>query len=60
MHNVTAAVVHFLQPVAVTLGKAVWNLPRNILILLLMAYRKVISLVRPGMPLFPFMLGVRP
>ena len=25
------------------LGSALWNLPRNILILLLMAYRKVIS-----------------
>ena len=43
MHNVTAAVVQSLQPVAVALGKVVWNLPRNILILLLMAYRKVIS-----------------
>ena len=43
VHNVTAAVVHSLQPVVLTLGKVVWNLPRNILILLLMAYRKVIS-----------------
>lgn len=48
MHNSTAAVVP--RPSGVTLGSALrrlgtvfWNLPRNILILLLMAYRKVVS-----------------
>ncbi len=41
MRNVTAAVVHFLQTAAV--ARVLWNLPRNLLILLLKAYRKVIS-----------------
>ncbi|SFT86419.1 membrane protein insertion efficiency factor YidD [Arthrobacter sp. ov118] len=48
MRNSTAAVVP--RPSVVTpgpalrrLGTVAWNLPRNILILLLMAYRKVIS-----------------
>ena len=48
MHNSSAAVVP--RPFVVTLGSALrrlgavcWNLPRNILILLLMAYRKVVS-----------------
>jgi len=41
VRNVTAAVVHFLQTAAV--ARVLWNLPRNLLILLLKAYRKVIS-----------------
>ena len=43
MRNLTAAVVPPAKSAAVWLGRAVWNLPRNILILLLLAYRKVIS-----------------
>jgi uncharacterized protein len=43
VHNLLAAVVRYLKPAAVISGKAIWNLPRNILILLLLAYRKVIS-----------------
>ena len=43
MRNSTAAVVPPAKSTAAWLGRAVWNLPRNILILLLMAYRKVIS-----------------
>lgn len=48
MRNLTAAVVPPLKTAALVpalrwLGDAVWNLPRNILILLLMAYRKVVS-----------------
>ena len=47
MRNSTAAVVPVpksaVRTAAVWLGRAVWNLPRNILILLLLAYRKVIS-----------------
>lgn len=39
----SAAVVRFLPLAANAVGRAVWNLPRNILILLLKAYRKVIS-----------------
>ncbi len=39
----SAAVVRFLPTAATAVGRAVWNLPRNILILLLKAYRKVIS-----------------
>ena len=58
MRNSTAAVVphlHSLRSRCAGSGSVVWNLPRNILILLLMAYRKVISpLVRPGMPLLSF------
>ena len=43
MHNSTAAVVPPVKSAVVWLGRAIWNLPRNILILLLLAYRKVIS-----------------
>ena len=47
MRNSTAAVVPVpfsgLKSAAAWLGRAIWNLPRNILILLLLAYRKVIS-----------------
>ena len=43
MRNAIAAVVRFLKPAALLMGKTLWNLPRNFLILLLMAYRKVIS-----------------
>jgi putative membrane protein insertion efficiency factor len=43
VRNSTAAVVPPAKSTAAWLGRAVWNLPRNILILLLMAYRKVIS-----------------
>jgi putative membrane protein insertion efficiency factor len=43
VHNVTAAVVHNILPGVAAAGMVIWNLPKNILILLLMAYRKVIS-----------------
>ncbi|WP_104174608.1 membrane protein insertion efficiency factor YidD [Arthrobacter sp. Y81] len=43
MRNAIAAVVRFLKTAALLMGKTLWNLPRNFLILLLMAYRKVIS-----------------
>ena len=43
MRNSIAAVVRFLKPAAVLVGRTLWNLPRNSLILLLMTYRKVIS-----------------
>jgi putative membrane protein insertion efficiency factor len=43
VRKVTAAVVRYLQPAAAALGRVLWNLPRNILILLLKTYRKVIS-----------------
>ena len=43
MRNVTAAVVRNLLPGLAAMGRFLWNLPQNILILLLMAYRKVIS-----------------
>ncbi|XAS67463.1 membrane protein insertion efficiency factor YidD [Micrococcaceae bacterium Sec5.7] len=43
MLNLTAAVVRYLGPAALTLGRVIWNLPRNTLVLLLLAYRKVIS-----------------
>jgi uncharacterized protein len=43
VRNFNAAVVRFLKSLAAVSGKVLWNLPRNILILLLMAYRKVIS-----------------
>lgn len=43
MRNSTAAVVPPARSAAVWLGRAIWNLPRNILILLLLAYRKAIS-----------------
>jgi uncharacterized protein len=43
VRNFNAAVVPFLKSLATVSGKVLWNLPRNILILLLMAYRRVIS-----------------
>ncbi|WP_211877206.1 membrane protein insertion efficiency factor YidD [Pseudarthrobacter albicanus] len=48
MRNPAAAVVPHVKPAALVsalcwLGTALWQLPRNILIVLLMAYRKVIS-----------------
>jgi len=48
VRNPAAAVVPQVKPTALMpalrwLGIALWNLPRNILIALLMAYRKVIS-----------------
>ena len=43
MHNVTAAVVRNFLPGLAAVGRFIWDLPKNILILLLMAYRKVIS-----------------
>jgi putative membrane protein insertion efficiency factor len=54
VRNSIAAVVRFLRPAALLVGKMFWNLPRNILILLLMAYRKVISpLYGPVCRFFP-------
>ncbi|MDQ0077589.1 membrane protein insertion efficiency factor YidD [Arthrobacter oryzae] len=43
MRNAIAAVVRFFKPAAFVVGKTLWNLPQNFLILLLMTYRKVIS-----------------
>ena len=47
MRNSTAAVVPVpgsgFKSLAAWLGRALWNLPGNILILLLMGYRKVVS-----------------
>ena len=43
MRNATAVVVTCLQRGAVAVGLFLWNLPRNVLILFLKAYRKVIS-----------------
>jgi len=43
VRNSTAAVVPPAKSAAAWLARAVWNLPRNVLILLLLAYRKVIS-----------------
>jgi putative membrane protein insertion efficiency factor len=43
VRNAIAAVVRFSKPAVLLVGKTLWNLPRNFLILLLMAYRKVIS-----------------
>jgi len=47
VRNSTDAVVPVsasrLRAAAAWLGLAIWNLPRNVLILLLMAYRKVVS-----------------
>jgi hypothetical protein len=40
--NATAVVARF-RYVPAAVGRFLWNLPRNILILLLMAYRKVVS-----------------
>jgi len=40
--NATAVVARF-RYVTAAVGRFLWNLPRNILILLLMAYRKVVS-----------------
>ncbi|WP_455836106.1 membrane protein insertion efficiency factor YidD [Pseudarthrobacter siccitolerans] len=42
MRNATAVVAHF-HPVVAAVVLFLWNLPRNILILLLKAYRKVVS-----------------
>jgi uncharacterized protein len=51
--NATAVVARF-RNVAAALGKFLWNLPRNILILLLIAYRKVVSpLYGPVCRFFP-------
>ena len=53
MPNATAVVAH-LRNVIAAVGKFLWNLPRNILILLLMAYRKVVSpLYGPVCRFFP-------
>jgi putative membrane protein insertion efficiency factor len=43
VRNATAVVVTCLQSGAVAVGLFLWNLPRNLLILFLKAYRKVIS-----------------
>ena len=43
MLDPSAAVVRSPKSAAAAAGSFVWNLPRNILILLLLAYRKVIS-----------------
>jgi putative membrane protein insertion efficiency factor len=43
VRNAIAAVVRFFKPAAFVVGKTLWNLPQNFLILLLMTYRKVIS-----------------
>ena len=49
-----SAVVARLRNVIAAVGKFFWNLPRNILILLLMAYRKVVSpLYGPVCRFFP-------
>jgi uncharacterized protein len=51
--NATAVVARFRNVIA-AVGKFLWNLPRNILILLLMAYRKVVSpLYGPVCRFFP-------
>jgi len=51
--NATAVVTRF-RNLAAAVGKFLWNLPRNILILLLMAYRKVVSpLYGPVCRFFP-------
>jgi hypothetical protein len=42
VRNATAVVAR-LRPVAAAVGMFLWNLPRNTLIVLLKAYRKVIS-----------------
>lgn len=42
MRNATAVVVR-IRPLAAAVGMFLWNLPRNILIVLLKAYRKVVS-----------------
>jgi uncharacterized protein len=43
VRNSIAAVVRSLKPPALLVGRFLWNVPRYFLILLLMAYRKVIS-----------------
>ncbi|WP_395400314.1 membrane protein insertion efficiency factor YidD [Arthrobacter sp. UC242_113] len=43
MLDPSAAVVPYPKSAAAAAGSFIWNLPRNILILLLLAYRKVIS-----------------
>ncbi|KRE67038.1 membrane protein insertion efficiency factor YidD [Arthrobacter sp. Soil761] len=51
--NATAVVARF-RNVPAAVGKFLWNLPRNVLILLLMAYRKVVSpLYGPVCRFFP-------
>ncbi|WP_200946273.1 membrane protein insertion efficiency factor YidD [Arthrobacter sp. Soil764] len=53
MPNATAVVALFSN-LAAAVGRFFWNLPRNILILLLMAYRKVVSpLYGPVCRFFP-------
>lgn len=53
MPNATAVVARF-RTVPAAVGRLLWNLPRNILILLLMAYRKVVSpLYGPVCRFFP-------
>ncbi|MDP9887430.1 membrane protein insertion efficiency factor YidD [Pseudarthrobacter enclensis] len=53
MPNATAVVARFRKVLA-AVGRFLWNLPRNILILLLMAYRKVVSpLYGPVCRFFP-------
>ena len=53
MPNATAVVALF-RNLAAAVGRFFWNLPRNILILLLMAYRKVVSpLYGPVCRFFP-------
>ena len=53
MPNATAVVARF-RTVPAAVGRFRWNLPRNILILLLMAYRKVVSpLYGPVCRFFP-------
>jgi putative membrane protein insertion efficiency factor len=51
--NATAVVARF-RKVPAAVGKFLWNLPRNVLILLLKAYRKVVSpLYGPVCRFFP-------
>ena len=53
MPNATAVVAHSRHLLA-AVGRFLWDLPRNILILLLMAYRKVVSpLYGPVCRFFP-------
>ncbi len=43
MHELGSAVVRFLGPTSRNIASFLWDLPRNILILLLKAYRRIIS-----------------
>ena len=53
MPNATAVVAHSRKLLA-AIGRFLWDLPRNLLILLLMAYRKVVSpLYGPVCRFFP-------